>query len=104
MPSQELPLKEIGDLLRREYHAHRLILFGSQARGDAAPESDIDLFVSAPTEERFYDRMASVRRLLRSVASGLPIAPIVLTPSEIDARLRRGDQFVQEILATGVEL
>lgn len=104
MPAQGLPLKEIGDLLRREYHADRVILFGSQARDQAGPESDIDLFVSAPTDERFYDRMASVRRLLRSIAGSLPVAPIVLTQTELQARLLRGDQFIKEILETGVEV
>lgn len=97
-------LSEIADLLRREYRAQRVILFGSVARGEAGPDSDIDLFVTAPTEERFYDRLASVRRLLRPLTDGLPVAPIVLTPAEVEARLCRGDQFIGEILATGVDL
>ena len=104
MNVSDAKLKQIADVLREEYHAQRVILFGSVARGEAGPDSDIDLLVSAPTSERFYDRLASVRRLLRPVAAGLPVSPIVLTPAEIDVRVRRGDQFVKEILSSGVDL
>src|SRR5437016_5783945 len=95
-------LKEIAARLRHDYRAERVILFGSTANGEAGPDSDIDIFVSAPTQERFYDRLASVRRLLRPIANGLPISPIVLTPSEIEKRVRLGDQFISDILATGI--
>lgn len=97
-------LASVADLLRRDYHAERVILFGSAARGEETPDSDIDLLVAAPSSERFYDRLASVRRLLRPVSGGLAISPIVLTPGEIETRLLRGDQFIQDILATGIEL
>lgn len=97
-------LASVADLLRRDYHAERVILFGSASRGEETPDSDIDLLVAAPTSERFYDRLASVRRLLRPVSGGLVISPIVLTSGEIEARVTRGDQFIQDILATGVDL
>src|SRR6186713_1129108 len=29
--------------LRREHHVHTLVLYGSRARGDATPESDVDV-------------------------------------------------------------
>src|SRR5260221_10846097 len=47
-------LKAVADLLRREYHAQQVILFGSVARGGDQPDSDVDLLVTAPTADRFY--------------------------------------------------
>jgi hypothetical protein len=34
----------------------------------------------------------------------MPLAPVVLTPEELTARLARGDQFAQEIVQDGVDL
>jgi uncharacterized protein len=31
--------------IAREFHPERIILFGSHARGDAGPDSDVDLLV-----------------------------------------------------------
>lgn len=33
---------EISDYLKKEYHAERVILFGSCARGDATEDSDVE--------------------------------------------------------------
>lgn len=97
-------LKTIADRLRRDYSAVRVVLFGSAARGEATEHSDIDLLVIAETNERFYERVASVLRTVRELSYGLPLAPIVLTAKEVQARLDRGDQFVAEVLGTGVDL
>ncbi|MGH7792121.1 MAG: nucleotidyltransferase domain-containing protein, partial [Thermodesulfobacteriota bacterium] len=64
----------------------------------------VDLLVVAPTKERFFERMASVRRLIRDLRDGLPVSPIVLTPGELEKRREAGDPFVREILETGVSL
>jgi predicted nucleotidyltransferase len=66
--------------------------------------SDIDLLVVARTTERFYERIGSALAVVRDISLGLPLAPIVLTPDELSARLARGDQFIREIVETGVEL
>jgi len=97
-------LQTIGKKIKQEYRAERVILFGSYARGDATEDSDVDLLVVAPTKERFFVRMATVRRLIRDLRNGLPVSPIVLTPAELEKRRQAGDPFVREILETGVSL
>ncbi|MGE0471802.1 MAG: hypothetical protein Nkreftii_000540 [Candidatus Nitrospira kreftii] len=97
-------LKTIADRLRHEYGAVRVILFGSVAHNTATEHSDIDLLVIADTGERFYERSASVLRVVRELSYGLPLAPIVLSPQELQTRLDRGDQFIAEVVGTGVDL
>ena len=97
-------LHTIGNKIKRDYRAERVILFGSHARGDATEDSDVDLLVVAPTKERFFERMASVRRFIRDLREGLAVSPIVLTPGELEKRRQVGDPFVRDILETGVFL
>ena len=73
-------------------------------QGECNQSSDVDLLVVAPAKERFFERMASVRRLIRDLRDGLAVSPIVLTPGELEKRRQAGDPFVQEILETGVSL
>ena len=106
MVNQEIykQLQKIGDRIKKEYHAEKVILFGSYAIGEATADSDVDLFIVAPTHERFFERMATVRRLIRDLRNGLPVAPIVLTGKELERRNKAGDPFIQDILETGVPL
>ncbi len=97
-------LRKIGKRLKEEYRAERVILFGSHATGKATKDSDIDLLVIAPTRERFFQRMATVRRLIRDLRNGLPVSPVVLTAKELEKRKEVGDPFIQDILETGVPL
>ena len=83
----------------------RVILFGSVARGEATPDSDIDILVVAATVgSRSTIRLATARRSVRDLRYGLPISPLVLTPEEMQERLERRDPFITEIIATGIEL
>ena len=70
-------LQTIGKKIKQEYGAERVILFGSYVRGDATEDSDVDLLVVARTKERFFERMATVRRLIRDLRDGLAVSPIV---------------------------
>ncbi len=97
-------LRKISERLKKEYRAEKVILYGSYATGTATKDSDIDLFIIAPTNERIFERMATVRGIIRDLRSGLPISPIVLTPEETENRKKKGDQFVREILQSGVML
>ncbi|MBI4242065.1 MAG: nucleotidyltransferase domain-containing protein [Candidatus Rokubacteria bacterium] len=97
-------LARIADRLKREYRAERVIVYGSVARGEATIHSDIDLLVVAPSTEKGYQRMATVKAIVRDLSRGLPISPIVLTPEELKQRLADEDPFVQEIVESGVAL
>ena len=57
-------IAEIIDRIVQELTPEKIILFGSQARGDACEDSDIDLLVVAETDLPLRDRFPAVRRLL----------------------------------------
>lgn len=97
-------LQKISDRLKKEYKAQKVILYGSYAKGEATRDSDIDLFIIAPTNERFFERMATVLGLIRDLKKGLPIEPIILRADEVEKRIEIGDQFIQEIIEEGVYL
>ncbi|MBM4140728.1 MAG: nucleotidyltransferase domain-containing protein [Nitrospira sp.] len=97
-------LRKISKRLKEKYLAEKVILFGSYARGDATEDSDVDILVIAPTNERMFERMATVSRLIRDLRNGFPISPIVLTPKEFKDKLTKEDAFIQTIMEEGVVL
>jgi predicted nucleotidyltransferase len=97
-------IKKIAERLKKEYKAERVILFGSYAKGEATDDSDVDIFIIAQAKERFFERCATVRKIVRDLSYGVPLSPIILNPQEVKKRLERGDQFVKQILEKGVDL
>lgn len=97
-------MERIAACLRQDYGAERIWLFGSMARGTGDEDSDVDLLIIARTDQGFFGRLATVQRLLREHRRGVAVAPIVLTPEELEARLAKGDQFIGDIVTHGVEL
>jgi predicted nucleotidyltransferase len=77
-------IQEITQRIASGFAPEQVILFGSQARGDAKPGSDIDLLVifSQVNDKR----QAAVR--IRQALADLPVAKdiIVTTPEEIRQR------------------
>ncbi len=74
------------DRIIRDFHPLRLVLFGSHARGDAHPESDVDLLVVLPHVTNKRQVTVEIRRAL----TDLPVCKdiVVTTPEEL---ARRGD-------------
>ncbi len=73
-------IEELGRRIGREFHADRVVLFGSYARGVPMEDSDVDLLVVARTSLPPRDRYPAVRRLLADYPA--PFDIIVKTPEE----------------------
>ncbi len=100
---KEIILQIVGKIVK-EYQPEKVILFGSYAYGAPDRDSDIDLLIIKDTQERPIDRRVAVAKIVSDPKRIIPIEPIVLTPKEIDERLRIGDQFIKQILQKGTVL
>ena len=94
-------IKDILAKLVSGYRPQKVILFGSYARGDARPDSDIDLFIVKDTEKRMIDRCAEVRRIVSDPNRFIGLELVVLTPEEVTRRIAVGDQFIEQIMEGG---
>lgn len=93
--------KAVRALARRRPEVRRVILFGSMARGDAVPGSDVDLLlVLSESDASFLDRIP------RYKPSGIPIGVDVFpyTEAELKRMLEEGNGFIKQALAEGVTL
>jgi uncharacterized protein len=64
----------------KKFDPERIILFGSQARGDAGPDSDVDLLVVLEFEGSKLDTMVELRGVLHGI--GVPVDILVTTPED----------------------
>jgi len=76
----EETLREIVVKIVEVAHPKAVILFGSHARGEAGPDSDLDLMVVAESDKPRIERYGPVRRLFRGMGIGMDI--LVYTPEE----------------------
>jgi predicted nucleotidyltransferase len=94
--------ERIAQLAARIVEAERpekIVLFGSYARGAATETSDVDLLViSRSALPRRVREFQLTRRLF---GSGVPYDLLVLTPEEVEERLKRNGPFIREILSSG---
>jgi uncharacterized protein len=95
-------LERMVRLISEEPSVRRVILFGSNASGEAVGEwSDIDLCIVQESNLRFYDRLAWWLRKLRP-AIGIDL--VVYTPVEIEQLRAQGGFYTDEIEAKGKDL
>ncbi len=93
-------LAEIVNRLVDAYEPERIYLFGSEARGDAGPDSDFDLLVVVPNEappERKRSRLAYERLWGTGVAADV----LVWTKESFDSRLHLRASLPSTVLREG---
>jgi predicted nucleotidyltransferase len=64
----------------KRFRPERIILFGSNARGDAGPDSDVDLLVVMDFEGSKLQTMAELRGTLRDIP--IPVDILVTRPAD----------------------
>jgi predicted nucleotidyltransferase len=78
----ETLIREISDRIVEHFSPKRIVVFGSHARGDARPESDLDLMVEMESDLDFYSRIPMITKIF-----GLrkwPLDLFVFTPAEVE--------------------
>ena len=81
------------------FHPERIILFGSQARGDARRDSDLDLCVFMETSERPVKRSIKVASIF--TLPSWPMDIVVYTPEEYEERRQIKGTFAHTIHTEG---
>ena len=78
---------KIDEMVRRVvngFHPEKIILFGSYARGEAGPDSDVDLLVVLQGTFSKTEEAIKIRMVLRWM--GLSKDVVVATPEELEAQ------------------
>ena len=95
----------IGDMASRiaeRFNPHRIILFGSQARGTPNYHSDVDLLVVMENGTDRHDAAVEIRRAVMDAPVAKDI--VVTTPDEIERRGNQVGTVIRAALREGVTL
>ncbi len=80
-------------------HPLGIILFGSQARGTATADSDVDLLVIDEMPEIHHCRAIMCRQALRPRVTSVDL--LVLTPQETREEYERSEPYMVDVLKEG---
>jgi len=79
-----------------------IYLFGSHARGDARPDSDVDLCVVADDAEHQLAAAARWRKAMRGVWPRPAFTLVPISPTRLAEKQARHDHFFATVLNEGV--
>ena len=98
-------LAELKALLSARVSLNRLILFGSRARGDAGPASDVDVvvIVDGPLDEAIEDQVSDAAWQI-GFDYGLVIVPVVFARSEWEDGPERHSLLAQAVSNEGIAI
>jgi predicted nucleotidyltransferase len=100
--ADEAVLAEIVSRIVEVVHPDRIILFGSAARGEMGPDSDLDLLViKADVEHR---RRLAQQIYLNLIGITTPVDVIVLTPEDIEQCRDKVGTIIGPALREGREI
>lgn len=85
-----------------EFAPLRIVLFGSQAKGTADQESDVDLLVVLPRVDDMLREAAAIRSAVGTIGLGVDVVPTDL--ERVAAAWVQGESVITDALRTGVTL
>ncbi len=102
MRKAESKRDEIKEMVRRiveRFDPEQIILFGSHARGEAGPNSDVDLLVIMPVSGSKREKQIEIGVALHDLQ--VPMDIIVSTPEEVKRRRRIVGTVIRPALNEG---
>ncbi len=97
--ASESEIQTLADKIAREFHPEKIILFGSHARGDAQPDSDVDLLVIMDLDQHPSRTAAEIT--YRVHPRRYPLDLIVRSPQMVRTRLQMNDWFMRDVMREG---
>ncbi len=97
-----LTVDEVRECLTPVFRRHgvlKAIVFGSVARGEPSPRSDLDLMLIQRTEKRFLDRYEGLESDLHEAFPYAVIEALIYTPEEMERMKER--RFIAQALEEG---
>lgn len=101
-PNELEALGKLKEVLVRDFRLVELRLFGSKARGDSDPESDIDVLVILKEVDRGIRKRVSVLCCDLSIDHHVVITPILYSLTEFNSRHTRATPFYRNVEREGV--
>src|SRR6266511_6467361 len=96
-----IPQKAIDEIVRQiveKFQPEKIILFGSYARGNPRPESDVDMLVVMDTPLKDVRQAIEICQQIE-YRFGLDL--IVHKPKYLAERVKKGDWFLRDVLKEG---
>jgi predicted nucleotidyltransferase len=93
------PIAQIAQTIVEALHPERIVLFGSRAREDAGPDSDVDLMVEMESRLPPHERAKHVYRLFHPRHWSMDV--LVYTPDEASKFRHQRYSMLAEIERTG---
>lgn len=95
-------IQAFADAIVRGFRPERIIQFGSHARDDTTPDSDVDLLVIMRRNGKTPHQQAVEIR--QRIPRQFPLDLLVRTAEEVEKRMGMNDWFMHEAIREGVTL
>jgi len=92
------------EAMNRVMPLRAVYLFGSHARGEAKPDSDVDLCIVADGAARQLEAAQQFCRALRPIRPKPSFTLVPITPERLAEKRRIQDFFFETVLSEGVRL
>ena len=102
--SQRETLARCLEAMDRVMPLRAVYLFGSHARGEARPDSDVDLCIVADGAERQLEAARMWRRAMRPVWPRPAFTLVPISPGRLAEKKARRDHFFATVFKEGVLL
>jgi uncharacterized protein len=104
LDGQRESLAQCLEAMGRVAKVRAIYLFGSHARGDARPDSDVDLCIVADDADEQLKAAARWRKAMRTVWPRPAFTLIPISPTRRAEKQARADHFFATVLNEGVLL
>ena len=101
---QRQTLAQCFEAMNRAMPLQAVYLFGSHARGEAGPDSDVDLCLVAEGAERQLEAARKFREAMQDVWPCPALTLLPITPQRLAEKRAHNDHFFATVMQEGVML